>query len=128
MSSTATSIVDGFFEPDFLRQLVLDAIRQPGSEGYGVIKIFEVSMCGIYWYEAEDAHGNRFTIKEMSWGSVDKGIVDFGDLNNVLNDFGMSGPGLAGARSEGCCCGGSLLGTGGLVTGRGSAVPCSTPQ
>ena len=44
-----------------------------------VIKIFEVCKKGIYWYEAEDANGNRFKITEVRWGSVDKGVVDFGD-------------------------------------------------
>ena len=46
-----------------------------------VIKIFKVSKKGIYWFEAEDIDGNRFKISEITWGTTDKGVADFGDGN-----------------------------------------------
>lgn len=54
--------------------------RQPKTDP-GVVKIFKVSICGIYWYEAEDANGKRYTITQVTSGSVNKGHVDFGDGN-----------------------------------------------
>lgn len=52
--------------------------RQPNTDP-GVVKIHKVTRCGIHWYEAEDGAGGRHVITQVTFGSVNKGYVDFGD-------------------------------------------------
>jgi len=77
-SSAESDVSESIVEPGDCDYDEEEMEVMPDTDG-GVVKIFEICKKGIFWYEAEDADGNRFKITEVTWGNVDKGVVDFGD-------------------------------------------------